>query len=69
LAIDTDYWTDDLWIADSTPVECGRSTQTVKRSALAGWAGYGYCAAHSRYFWGCACIWSPPCTAWRSPWR
>jgi hypothetical protein len=52
LAVDTDYWTDDLWIADSTPVECGRSRQTVKRSALAGWAGYGYCAAHSRYFWG-----------------
>src|SRR4030095_15622275 len=25
LAIDTDYWTDDLWIADSTPVECGRA--------------------------------------------
>jgi hypothetical protein len=24
----------------------------VKRSDLAGWAGYGYCASHSRYFWG-----------------
>jgi len=34
------------------PVECGRSTQTAKRSDLAGWAGYGYCASHSRYFWG-----------------
>ena len=22
------------------------------RSNLAGWAGYGYCASHSRYFWG-----------------
>ena len=20
--------------------------------SLAGWAGYGYCASHSRYFWG-----------------
>ncbi|GAA3449896.1 hypothetical protein GCM10018962_17290 [Dactylosporangium matsuzakiense] len=20
---------------------------------------YGYCASHSRFFWGCACIWSP----------
>jgi hypothetical protein len=37
---------------DSTPVECGRSRQTTKRSALAGWAQYGYCASHSRYFWG-----------------
>jgi hypothetical protein len=39
-------------VVDSTPVECGRSRQTVKRSALAGWAQYGYCASHSRYFWG-----------------
>jgi hypothetical protein len=45
-------WTDDLWLIDSTPVECGRSRPTAKRSALAGWAGYGYCASHSRYFWG-----------------
>ena len=22
------------------------------RSALAGWAGYGYCPSHSRFFWG-----------------
>ena len=25
---------------------------TTKRSDLAGWAQYGYCASHSRYFWG-----------------
>ena len=43
---------DDLWLVDSTPVECGRSRQTAKRSDLAGWASYGYCASHSRYFWG-----------------
>jgi hypothetical protein len=43
---------DDVWIVDSTPVECGRSTETAKRSDLAGWAEYGYCASHSRYFWG-----------------
>src|SRR6266511_2575159 len=52
LASDTTFWTDDVWVADSTPVECGRSTQTVHRSELAGWAEYGYCASHSRYFWG-----------------
>jgi hypothetical protein len=52
LAFDTDLWADDVWVADSTPVECGRSKDTVKRSALAGWAEYGYCASHSRYFWG-----------------
>jgi hypothetical protein len=52
LASDTTFWTDDVWVADSTPVECGRSKETVKRSALGGWAAYGYCASHSRYFWG-----------------
>ena len=41
-----------MWIVDSTPVECGRSRETVKRSDLAGWAEYGYCASHSRFFWG-----------------
>ena len=39
-------------MVDSTPVECGRSRETAKRSDLAGWAEYGYCASHSRYFWG-----------------
>ena len=52
LARDTSLWTDDVWVVDSTPVECGRSRETVKRSDLAGWAEYGYCASHSRYFWG-----------------
>jgi hypothetical protein len=52
LAADTSWWTDDVWVADSTPVECGRSRETTKRSALAGWAAYGYCASHSRWFWG-----------------
>jgi hypothetical protein len=52
VATDTSLWTDDVWIIDSTPVECGRSRETTKRSALAGWAQYGYCASHSRYFWG-----------------
>jgi hypothetical protein len=52
VATDTSLWTDDVWIVDSTPVECGRSRETTKRSAPAGWAQYGYCASHSRYFWG-----------------
>ncbi|MFF3402865.1 IS982 family transposase [Streptomyces sp. NPDC002659] len=52
LATDTDFWFDNHWIIDSTPVECGRSRPTVKRSDLAGCAGYGYCASHSRFFWG-----------------
>jgi hypothetical protein len=52
LARDTSLWADDVWVVDSTPVECGRSKETVRRSDLAGWAEYGYCASHSRYFWG-----------------
>jgi hypothetical protein len=52
LARDTTLWTDDVWVVDSTPVECARSRETARRSDLAGWAEYGYCASHSRYFWG-----------------
>jgi hypothetical protein len=52
LARDTTLWTDDVWVADSTPVECARSREAALRSDLAGWAEYGYCASHSRYFWG-----------------
>jgi hypothetical protein len=52
LARDSDFWTDTVWIADSTPVPCGMSRLTVRRSDLAGWAGYGYCASHSRFFRG-----------------
>jgi hypothetical protein len=43
---------DRLRLLDSTPVPCAQSRETVKRSELAGHAAYGYCAAHSRYFWG-----------------
>ena len=48
----TSIATDDVWVVDSTPVECARSRETVQRSDLAGWAEYGYCASHSRFFWG-----------------
>ena len=52
LVADTDLWQHPIRIADSTPIPCGTSRETVKRSDLAGWAGYGYCASHSRRFWG-----------------
>jgi Transposase DDE domain len=45
-------WWDELRLVDSTPVPCASSRETVKRSALAGHAGYGYCKSHHRYFWG-----------------
>ena len=42
----------DLLVVDSTPVECARSVETVRRSQLGDAADYGYCRSHSRYFWG-----------------
>jgi len=50
--VDTTLWTDDVWLIDSTPVECGRSRETTKRSDLAGWAQFAYCSSHPRFFWG-----------------
>jgi Transposase DDE domain len=50
---------DDVLLVDSTPIECARSRETVKRGgqssladALSDAADYGYCASHSRYFFG-----------------
>ena len=45
-------WCDGLRLIDATPIPCGHSRETVKRSEFAGHAAYGYCAAHSRHFWG-----------------
>jgi hypothetical protein len=43
---------DGLRLFDATPVPCGMSRCTAQRSDLVGFAGYGYCAAHSRWYWG-----------------
>jgi transposase len=52
---------DDLLLVDSTPVECARSVETTRRSALADAADYGRCASHSRFFWGFRlhCLFAP----------
>jgi hypothetical protein len=42
-----------LRLMDATPVPCGQSAVTAKRSGLYGYAGYGYCPSHSRWYWGC----------------
>jgi hypothetical protein len=39
-------------LLDATPVPCGQSAVTARRSDLYGWAGYGYCPRHSRWYWG-----------------
>ena len=41
-----------LRLTDATPVPCGTSAVTAKRSDLFGHAGYGYCPSHSRWYWG-----------------
>jgi hypothetical protein len=41
-----------LRLLDATPVPCGQSTITAKRSQLFGYAGYGYETSHSRFYWG-----------------
>jgi Transposase DDE domain len=45
-------WCDSLRLLDATPIPCAASRETVKRSAIAGSGGYGFCAAHTRYYWG-----------------
>jgi hypothetical protein len=51
-AADCPGHSDSVVLLDSTPVECGRSVETVRRSDLADACGYGYCRSHSRWFWG-----------------
>ena len=52
LAREVPSWHDPVRLIDATPVPCGASRETVRRSELAGWAHYGYSAAHTRWYWG-----------------
>ena len=52
LAAETLGASDDLRLLDTTPLPCGQSVETTRRSQLAPWAGFGYCPAHSRRYWG-----------------
>ena len=52
LAVSSPSFCDNLRLLDSTPVPCGQSRETARRSELAGTAAYGWCKSHSRYFWG-----------------
>jgi hypothetical protein len=52
LAACSPSWCDSWRLLDATPVPCGASRATVRRSDLAGWAGYGYDRSHSRWYWG-----------------
>jgi Transposase DDE domain len=52
LAFISPSFCDGIRLLDSTPVPCGQSRETGRRSEFARLAGYGYCRSHSRYFWG-----------------
>jgi hypothetical protein len=52
LAMAAPSWCDGLRLLDATPLPCGASRETVKRSALWPHAGYGYDRSHSRWYWG-----------------
>src|ERR1700745_3147391 len=46
---------------DAPPVPCGQSVITARRSDLFGYAGYGYCPRHSRWYWGSKLMVLSPC--------
>ncbi len=52
LAAATPATAEPLRLMDATPVPCGTSAVTARRSDLYGHAGYGYCPSHSRWYWG-----------------
>ncbi len=45
------YW-DSICQLDSTPVECGRSVETARRSDLGPACAHHFSRSHSRWFWG-----------------
>lgn len=52
LAEHTPGTAEPLRLMDGTPIPCGQSVITSKRSNLFGHAGYGYETSHSRWYWG-----------------
>jgi hypothetical protein len=66
LATDTTFWTDEVWVADSTPVECGRSRETTNGPTWPAGPSTAPAPATRAPFGGCGCTWSAPCRACRS---
>lgn len=52
LAVRSPSWCDGFRLLDATPLPCGASRETVKRSALWPHCAYGYDRSHSRWYWG-----------------
>jgi hypothetical protein len=52
LADHTPASSERLRLVDGTPVPCGASRTTARRSDLFGYAGYGRDTSHHRFYWG-----------------
>jgi len=52
LVFESPSFGDRLWLLDGTPIPCGQSRETARRSELAGYAAYGWSRSHSRNYWG-----------------
>jgi hypothetical protein len=52
LAAATPATSELLRLVDGTPVPCGASPTTARRSDLFGYAGYGRDTSHHRFYWG-----------------
>ncbi len=52
IVFESDSIHDRVWLIDGTPLACGQSRETARRSELAGYASYGYCRSQHRHFWG-----------------
>ena len=65
LAADTSLWTDDVWVVDSTPVECGRSRETASALTWPDGPNTATAPAIRATSGDCACTCCAPCTACR----
>ena len=66
LARDTTLWTDDVWVADSTPVECARSGRRCSARTWPAGPSTATAPATPGSSGGCGCTWCAPCTGYRS---
>ena len=66
LARECESWHHDVWLVDSTPVECGTSRETQKRSDLADGPNTATARRIPAGSGACACTLSPPRRGCRS---
>src|SRR4029077_3829260 len=57
----TSRCTDDVWVVDSTPVECGRSRGPRNAPTWPGGPSTGTAPRIRASFGDCVCIWCAPC--------